>query len=105
MLLSYGDRNLILTGYTGPNQPIIGRHAAERLKLRYVNVEMQIEAREGMSSEDLRTRYGDARLKMVESEVMQDVLLNRFGKHYAAVGGKEVSAHIVVSGQAGHQRR
>ncbi len=77
MLLSYGDRNLILTGYTGPNQPIIGRQAAERLKRRYVNVEMQIEAREGMSSEDLRTRYGDARLKMVESEVMQDVLLYR----------------------------
>lgn len=36
---------------------------------------------------------------------LQDVLLNRFGKHYAAIGGKEVSAHIVVSGQAGHQRR
>jgi len=36
---------------------------------------------------------------------LQDVLQNRFGKHYAAVGGKEVSAHIVVSGQAGHQRK
>jgi saccharopine dehydrogenase-like NADP-dependent oxidoreductase len=36
---------------------------------------------------------------------LQDVLLNRFGKHYGASGGKEVSAHIVVSGQAGHQRR
>ncbi len=77
MLLSYGDRNLILTGYTGPNQPIIGQQAAARLKMRYVNVETQIENREGMSSEALRTRYGDARLKMVESEVMQDVLLNR----------------------------
>ena len=36
---------------------------------------------------------------------LQDVLKNRFGKHYAATGGKEVSAHIVVSGQAGHQRK
>lgn len=36
---------------------------------------------------------------------LQDVLTNRFGKHYAAVGGKEVSGHIVVSGQTGHQRR
>ena len=35
---------------------------------------------------------------------LQDVLQNRFGKHYAAGGGKEISAHIVVSGQAGHQR-
>lgn len=36
---------------------------------------------------------------------LQDVLANRFGKHYAAVGGKEVSGHIVVNGQTGHQRR
>jgi saccharopine dehydrogenase-like NADP-dependent oxidoreductase len=33
-----------------------------------------------------------------------DVLQNRFGKHYAEGAGKEISAHIVVSGQAGHQR-
>jgi saccharopine dehydrogenase-like NADP-dependent oxidoreductase len=35
---------------------------------------------------------------------LQDVLLNRFGKHYAAGGGKEVSGQVVVSGRAGHQR-
>jgi len=33
-----------------------------------------------------------------------DVLQNRFGKHYAAGAGKEISAHMVVSGKAGHQR-
>jgi saccharopine dehydrogenase-like NADP-dependent oxidoreductase len=33
-----------------------------------------------------------------------DVLQNRYGKHYAAGSGKEISAHVVVSGQAGHQR-
>ncbi|MGH8177888.1 MAG: saccharopine dehydrogenase C-terminal domain-containing protein [Steroidobacter sp.] len=33
-----------------------------------------------------------------------DVLQNRFGKHYAAGGSKDISAHMVVSGQAGHQR-
>ena len=35
---------------------------------------------------------------------LHDVLQNRFGKHYAARGGKEISSHIVVSGKAGHQR-
>ena len=35
---------------------------------------------------------------------LQDVLQNRFGKHYAAASGKEISSHVVVSGQAGHQR-
>ncbi len=33
-----------------------------------------------------------------------DVLQNRFGRHYSAGEGKEVSAHMVVSGQVGHQR-
>jgi saccharopine dehydrogenase-like NADP-dependent oxidoreductase len=33
-----------------------------------------------------------------------DVLQNRFGRHYADGAGKEISAHMVVSGQAGHQR-
>jgi saccharopine dehydrogenase-like NADP-dependent oxidoreductase len=33
-----------------------------------------------------------------------DVLQNRFGRHYADGSGKEVSAHMVVSGQVGHQR-
>lgn len=35
---------------------------------------------------------------------LQDVLRNRFGRHYADGAGKEISAHMVVSGQAGHQR-
>jgi saccharopine dehydrogenase-like NADP-dependent oxidoreductase len=33
-----------------------------------------------------------------------DVLENRFGRHYAEGEGKEISAHMVVSGQVGHQR-
>jgi saccharopine dehydrogenase-like NADP-dependent oxidoreductase len=33
-----------------------------------------------------------------------DVLENRFGRHYAAGGGKEISAQMVVSGRTGHQR-
>lgn len=33
-----------------------------------------------------------------------DVLQNRFGRHYAAGGTKEISAQMVVTGQTGHQR-
>ena len=33
-----------------------------------------------------------------------DVLQNRFGRHYVAGAGKEISASMVVSGQSGHQR-
>lgn len=33
-----------------------------------------------------------------------EVLHNRFGKHYAAGAGKELSAQMIVSGRTGHQR-
>ncbi len=60
MLFSFADRNLILTGYTGPNQPMIGQQIAERLKMRYVNVELQIETREGMPSGPARSMAMEA---------------------------------------------
>jgi saccharopine dehydrogenase-like NADP-dependent oxidoreductase len=33
-----------------------------------------------------------------------DVLANRFGRHYATGGSKDVSARVIASGQTGHQR-
>ncbi|NWG15992.1 MAG: hypothetical protein HXY41_05095 [Chloroflexi bacterium] len=77
MLLLPADQNLILTGYTGPHQPLVGQQVAERLKLRYVNVDRQIEDRAGLPVEELRSRYGQTLLKTVETEVMRDVLLYR----------------------------
>lgn len=70
-------QNLILTGYIGPGQPAIAQQVAERLKRRFINVEREIEARAEMDIEALRARYGESRLKTVESEVLRDVLLYR----------------------------
>src|SRR5690606_22416412 len=36
---------------------------------------------------------------------LSDILTNRFGKYYASGGTNEVSSAVVVSGEAGHQRR
>lgn len=77
MFLPYPDRNLILTGYIGPNQPILGEQIAGQLKMRFVNVASQIEARVGLDAEDARARYGEAWLKTVENEIISDVLLYR----------------------------
>jgi shikimate kinase len=77
MVLPRSDFNLILTGYTGPNQPIIGEQVANRLKMRFVNVDGQIESRAGMEIDDVRARYGESWLKTVESEIMGDILLHR----------------------------
>lgn len=77
MLFDYSDRNLILTGYTGPNQPIIGQQVAERLRMRFVNVDVLIEQRAEMDAEIYSQRFGETRLKILETEVLGDVSLNR----------------------------
>ncbi|MBL8154477.1 MAG: hypothetical protein JNM70_09850 [Anaerolineae bacterium] len=94
MFVAVPDRNLILTGYTGPNQQSVGQQVADRLRMRFVNVDAQLEARAGFEIEDLRTRYGETRLKMLESEVMQDVLLYR-----SAVIG--ISGQTILRGEYG----
>lgn len=55
---------------------------------------------------DLVTRAGGRYHGFVRQEDFRllDVLQNRFGSHYAADVGKELSSRMVVSGRAGHQR-
>lgn len=77
MQFTYPDRNLIITGYTGPGQAPIGQQVADRLKMRFVNVDTLLEARGEMDVEDMQARFGETRLKMLEADVMQDVMLYR----------------------------
>lgn len=77
MFLAYPDRNLILTGYTGAQQLTVGQQIAERLHLRYVNVDSLLESRAGLDLDEIRLRYGETRLKMLEMEAMQEVQLYR----------------------------
>jgi shikimate kinase len=77
MLLPYVDRNLTLTGYAGADRARISQRVAEQLRLRYVNVDLQLETRLEMPVDRFRTRFGEARLKTLETELMSEVLLNR----------------------------
>jgi shikimate kinase len=71
------DRNLILTGYIEPNQPRIGRQVAEKLGRRFVDVEQSIEERLGDRPEVIRRQFGERRLKAVEDEVLDSLVLYR----------------------------
>ncbi len=71
------DLNLIVTGYIEPNRPRISRQLAERLGLEMVDVERRIEERFGDSIKNIRSYYGERRLKAVESDIMDEVVLHR----------------------------
>jgi len=71
------DRNLILTGYLGPNQIVVVRRIAQDLGMPFVNFETRLEQRADLPIEDIRIRFGEARVKTLEAEVVQELLLYR----------------------------
>lgn len=71
------ERNLILTGYMEPNKPRLARQIAERLSMPFVDVEQRIEERTGDNTGQIRSSYGERRLRAIEDEIMQEVVLHR----------------------------
>lgn len=75
--LPVSERNLILTGYIGPNQPLLGRQIAGQLRLPFINIEQQIADRVGLPVDEIRIYYGETRLKTIEAEIIGEALLRR----------------------------
>ena len=71
------DLSLILTGYVEPNRPRIARELARRLGLTLVDVEREMEARAGDTIANIRAVYGEQRVKALESEIMEQIVLHR----------------------------
>ncbi len=77
MLPASADQNLILSGYIGPGQLPVARRVADRLRMPFVDFDSILEERGGLSGEEMRIRYGEARLKLLESELVDEVALYR----------------------------
>ena len=75
----HGELNLILTGYVEPNRPRIARQLARRLGLQLVDVERELEERQGQSIANLRATFGERHLRTLEAELMDEVALHRRG--------------------------
>lgn len=71
------DQNLILTGYSGPGQVALARQIAERLQLRLVDFPTRFEQHAGCSAETLQAQFGEARVKAVEAEMVEEIALHR----------------------------
>ena len=56
-------RNLVLSGYIGPTQPAVARQVAARLGMPFVDIDTRVEARNDLTTEEIRSRFGEARLK------------------------------------------
>ncbi len=75
--LGASDRNLILTGYIGPDMAPLGRQIAEAISQPFVNLEALIAERARLTIDEIRTYFGEIRLKSIEAEIVQETALRR----------------------------
>ncbi|MBN1967280.1 MAG: shikimate kinase [Anaerolineae bacterium] len=62
-------RNLVLTGFMGTGKSTVGRLAADRLGLIFVDTDVVIAAEVGGSIADIFARHGEAEFRRIEAEV------------------------------------
>ncbi|PJF44969.1 MAG: hypothetical protein CUN55_01320 [Phototrophicales bacterium] len=70
-------QNLILTGYMGVGKTAVGRAIANQLEIEFYDLENEIQLREGMSAENIRSLLGETRLRTVEAELIHELSLVR----------------------------
>lgn len=70
-------QNLVLTGYMGVGKTAVGRTIARELEVEFYDLENEIQMRESMSAENIRSLLGEARLRTVEAELIRELALVR----------------------------
>ena len=84
-------RVVALLGLRGSGKTTIGRRLARRLRLRFVELDKQVEARAGMPLGELFSLHGEEFYRRLERETLADLLASRQSM-VLAVGGGLVTA-------------
>jgi len=70
-------QNLILSGSLGARAIPTGQIIAKRLGVLFINLDTELQAREGHNADDIRALFGEARLKKLENELCREFALRR----------------------------
>ena len=66
-------KNIILFGFMGTGKSAVGKKLAEKLRMKFVDMDDLIEAREKMTISAIFEKKGEPYFRKVESEVAKDV--------------------------------
>ena len=70
-------QNLILTGFLGAGKTNVGRTVAQRLGVSFFDLETEVQLREGLSADEIRALFGEARLRTLEVDICRELSLRR----------------------------
>lgn len=88
-------KNIALVGFMGSGKTTVGRLLAERLKMKFVEMDSEIEKRAGMSISEIFKEKGEGFFRKLERELLEEILKNS-GQVIATGGGVMVYNHRLL---------
>ena len=79
--------NIILLGYMGVGKSLIGQHLSNILNKKFIDLDEYIETKKSKSIHDIFRDYGDIYFRKIESQLLNDCLLNNSNIILSVGGG------------------
>ena len=70
-------KNIILTGFMGTGKTAVGRELSRLLNMKLIDVDSEIEKSEKMTINEIFARFGEARFREIETEMVRKISQNR----------------------------
>src|SRR3989338_3321401 len=84
-------KHIILIGFKNVGKTVVGKRLAEKLGRTFIDLDTEIEKREGMTARDIVTKEGEVYFRNIESEVLKKTM-GRSEPMVFALGGGAVMA-------------
>ncbi len=85
--LSRSVQSVALAGFMSAGKSTAGRALAWLLRWRFIDLDCEIECREGCSVREIFARQGEAEFRAIESKALQSVLADAPARTVIALGG------------------
>ena len=67
------DKNIVLIGFMGVGKTTIGRKLAKQIKYNFVDMDVEIEKREGMSISNIFETHGESAFRQIEANLCKEL--------------------------------
>lgn len=84
------DRHIILIGFMGTGKSTLGAEIARLSQLSFIDLDEEIERKEGVRIAEIFTAFGESYFRRVESELLRNLLTNHRKPIVLATGGGAV---------------
>ena len=88
---------LVLVGPPGAGKTTVGEQLASRLGRPFVDIDREIERREGMPVSEIFARVGESHFRKLERELSEEIARSVGGREVIATGGGWVTNEAVVA--------